>query len=247
MKLNYKRTIFVGFAFFLICTFWQAYDTIIPKILTDKFGMNQAHSGIVMALDNILALFMLPLFGAISDRCKNRNGRRTPFIMIGTIAAAILLIALSFVDNMQLKNIEKVSAIDNQEALTVLYNAEKDETLHTPEGEEFILADMFTEEEFTAITSQVENPETGKKENNRNYTNYVVPARQHYAQQMTAVHPGPRESGYQPYSGGPPQARPGAGLHTGRKPGAPAVLGTRLPACRFHQKRRSAPLCGKAD
>ncbi len=189
MKLNYKRTIFVGFAFFLICTFWQAYDTIIPKILTDKFGMNQAHSGIVMALDNILALFMLPLFGAISDRCKNRNGRRTPFIMIGTIAAAILLIALSFVDNMQLKNIEKVSAIDNEEALTVLYNAEKDETLHTPEGEEFILADTFTEEEFAAITSQVENPETGKKENNRNYTNYVVPARQHYAQQMTANDP----------------------------------------------------------
>ena len=46
MKLNYKRTIFVGFAFFLICTFWQAYDTIIPKILTDKFGMSQAASGL---------------------------------------------------------------------------------------------------------------------------------------------------------------------------------------------------------
>ena len=60
MKLNYKRTIFVGFAFFLICTFWQAYDTIIPKILVDQFGMSQAGSGVVMALDNILALFMLP-------------------------------------------------------------------------------------------------------------------------------------------------------------------------------------------
>ena len=93
MKLNYKRTFFVGFAFFLICTFWQAYDTIIPKILTDKFGMNQANSGIIMALDNVLALFMLPLFGAISDKCRSRQGRRTPFIMIGTIAAAILLIA----------------------------------------------------------------------------------------------------------------------------------------------------------
>ena len=91
MKLNYKRTIFVGFAFFLIMTFWQAYDTIIPKILTDKFGMSQANSGIIMALDNVLALFMLPLFGAISDKCKSRLGRRTPFIMIGTIAAAVLL------------------------------------------------------------------------------------------------------------------------------------------------------------
>ena len=41
MKLNTKRTILVGFAFFLICTFWQAYDSIIPMILTNKFGMSQ--------------------------------------------------------------------------------------------------------------------------------------------------------------------------------------------------------------
>ena len=102
MKLNYKRTIFVGFAFFLICAFWQAYDTIIPKILTDKFGMSQANSGIIMALDNILALFMLPLFGALSDRCKSRLGRRTPYIMIGTLCAAVLLVGLSFTDNAQL-------------------------------------------------------------------------------------------------------------------------------------------------
>ena len=81
MKLNYKRTIFVGFAFFLICTFWQAYDTIIPKILTDKFGMSQAASGGVMALDNVLAIFLLPLFGAISDKTNTKLGRRTPFII----------------------------------------------------------------------------------------------------------------------------------------------------------------------
>ena len=190
MKLNYKRTIFVGFAFFLICTFWQAYDTIIPKILVDKFGMNQTYSGIIMALDNVLALFILPLFGAISDRCKNRNGRRTPFIMIGTIAAAILLITLSFVDNMQLKNISAVSKIDDPAALTVLYDAEKDEKLQTPEGVEFVLSEKFaTAEDFSLVTSQVENAETGKKENNPDYTNYVVPARQHYAQQMTANDP----------------------------------------------------------
>ena len=55
MKLNYKRTIFVGFAFFLICAFWQAYDSIIPKILTDKFGLSQSSSGLIMGIDNILA------------------------------------------------------------------------------------------------------------------------------------------------------------------------------------------------
>ncbi|MEM5769940.1 MAG: MFS transporter, partial [Bacillota bacterium] len=61
MKLNYKRIIFVGFAFFLICAFWQAYDTIIPKVLTDKFGMSQRWSGLIMGLDNVLGLVLLPL------------------------------------------------------------------------------------------------------------------------------------------------------------------------------------------
>ena len=94
MKLNYKRTIFVGFAFFLICSFWQAYDNTIPLILTNKFGMSQAWSGVIMALDNVLALFMLPLFGAISDRHRGKRGRRTPFIVVGTLIAAIMISAL---------------------------------------------------------------------------------------------------------------------------------------------------------
>ena len=120
MKLNYKKTIFVGFAFFLICTFWQAYDTLIPKILTDKFGMPQTVSGIVMAIDNVLALFLLPLFGALSDRHRGRHGKRTPFIVIGTVIAAILLMSLSFADNAQLKSVEAVSKVDDPSALTVL-------------------------------------------------------------------------------------------------------------------------------
>ena len=189
MKLNYKRIIFVGFAFFLINTFWQAYDTIIPKILTDKFGMNQANSGIIMALDNVLALFMLPLFGAISDKCRSRQGRRTPFVVIGTVAAAVLLIALSFADGLQIKNISAVSAIDDPAALSVLYDAEMDEKLQTPENESFILAEKFSREEFCSITSSTVDAETGKEEANEAYHNYVVPARQHYAQQQTEKNP----------------------------------------------------------
>lgn len=102
MKLNYKRTIFVGFAFFLITAFWQAYDAIIPLMLTNHFGLPQLASGAVMSLDNILAVFMLPLFGALSDKVCSRYGKRTPFIFIGTIAAVIAFIALSFIDNIQL-------------------------------------------------------------------------------------------------------------------------------------------------
>ena len=123
MKLNYKRTIFVGFAFFLICAFWQAYDTIIPKILTDKFGMSQTLSGVIMAADNVLALFLLPLFGTISDKCKSKRGRRTPFIIFGTVAAAVLFVALSFADDMQIKYLAPV-AVDNPTAQETLYDAD---------------------------------------------------------------------------------------------------------------------------
>lgn len=190
MKLNYKRVIFVGFAFFLISTFWQAYDTIIPKILTDKYGMTQASSGVVMAIDNVLALFMLPLFGAISDKCMSKRGKRTPFIIIGTVVAAVALVCLSFADNRQLKNIESVAVVDDPAALSTLYQSEKDETLMTPDGTAFVLADTFSEEEFAAITAQIPNPEEADKlMTNPNYTNFVVPARQNYAWQMTRENP----------------------------------------------------------
>jgi maltose/moltooligosaccharide transporter len=187
MKLNYKRTIMVGFAFFLICSFWQAYDNTIPLILTNKFGMSQTWSGVIMALDNVLALFMLPLFGHISDKCTSRHGRRTPFIVIGTLIAAVALVCLSFVDNAQLKNLRDVSAIDDPAALTAIYREEKDATLLTPSGEKFILGQKFTEEEFTAIRSQIVNGESTVT--NPDYTNYVVPARQACAWQMTTEHP----------------------------------------------------------
>ena len=189
MKLNYKRTVFVGFAFFLICTFWQAYDTIIPKILTDKFGMSQANSGIIMALDNILALFMLPLFGAISDRCKNRMGRRTPFILIGTIIAAAAFILLSFADGLQLKNISAVSDIDDPAALEILYDSVGDETLETPDGARFVLNEQFERDTFAAITAEIE--QDGAMVTNPDYTNYVVPARHAYAHAQTQEGPFP--------------------------------------------------------
>ena len=103
MKLNYKRTILVGFAFFLISAFWQAYDAIVPLALTNHFGLPQSISGVVMSVDNILAVFMLPIFGALSDRVMTRFGRRTPFIVLGTVAAVVAFICLTFIDNYQLK------------------------------------------------------------------------------------------------------------------------------------------------
>ncbi len=105
MKLNYKRVLLVGMAFFLIQAFWQAYDAIIPLILTNHFGLPQSASGAVMSIDNVLAVFLLPIFGAVSDKVNTRFGKRTPFIFIGTIISVISFIALTFIDNMQLARI----------------------------------------------------------------------------------------------------------------------------------------------
>ena len=94
MKLNTKRTVLVGFAFLSICAFWQMYDNLIPKILTETFHMGESVSGIIMAADNVLALFLLPLFGGLSDKCTSRLGRRRPYILFGTLAAVAVMMAL---------------------------------------------------------------------------------------------------------------------------------------------------------
>ncbi len=117
MKLNYKRTILVGFAFFLISAFWQAYDAIIPLILTNHFGLPQVASGAVMSIDNVLAVFLLPLFGAISDKVSTRLGRRTPFILFGTIATIVTFISLTFIDNYQLALLADAGVSTTEKAL----------------------------------------------------------------------------------------------------------------------------------
>ena len=67
MKLNNRRTILVGLAFLSICTFWQMYDSVMTLILTDTFKLNETFAGAIMAADNVLALFLLPFFGALSS------------------------------------------------------------------------------------------------------------------------------------------------------------------------------------
>lgn len=199
MKLNYRRTIFVGFAFFLICAFWQAYDNIIALTLTNKFGMPQAYSGIIMALDNVLALFMLPLFGALSDKCHSKIGKRTPFILIGTILAAVSFVGLSFVDNMQLTNIADVANIDTESSLAVLYDYDYGDTiLKDTDGNAYVIQEKFERETFLSIrTDTVWDTEGNDVTNDTTYTGirvspyseYVAPARQAYAWKATLNNP----------------------------------------------------------
>ena len=107
MKLNVKQTIFVGLAFLIISMFWQVYDNIIAKMLIDAYGFDQALSGVIMALDNVLALLLLPLFGKISDSTSTKYGKRTPFIALGIIVSAILFIGVAIAHNGQVKMIQE--------------------------------------------------------------------------------------------------------------------------------------------
>ena len=99
MKLDNKRTILTGLAFLSICAFWQMYNSIVPLILTNTFHLNETYSGAIMAADNILALFLLPLFGSISDRTNTKIGKRMPFVLFGTGLAIILMNILPIIDN----------------------------------------------------------------------------------------------------------------------------------------------------
>lgn len=139
MKLNYKRTILVGFAFFLISAFWQAYDAIVPLALNYQYGLPHTISGVVMSLDNVLAVFMLPIFGALSDKVMTRFGKRTPFVVIGTAAAVLSFIALTLVNGIQLNALKEAGIVDAYNNAFNAFNTAK----------EALKEGLITEEAFT--------------------------------------------------------------------------------------------------
>ncbi|MBO5338026.1 MAG: MFS transporter [Lachnospiraceae bacterium] len=97
-KLNYKRTFFIGLAFLSISAFWQMYDNIVPLILQNTFGMKETVTGTVMAMDNVLALILLPVFGTLSDKVDTKLGKRMPFIVCGTVLAVSFMLLLPTAD-----------------------------------------------------------------------------------------------------------------------------------------------------
>ncbi|MBQ0125599.1 MAG: MFS transporter [Clostridiales bacterium] len=98
-KLNYKKTLLIGLAFMSICAFWQLYDALIPLILRDTFGFKDTFSGVIMSLDNVIALFLLPLLGSLSDKVDTKIGKRMPFILGGTAVAVVAMTFLPIIDN----------------------------------------------------------------------------------------------------------------------------------------------------
>ena len=97
MKLNVKQTVLIGLSFASILAFWQFYDHMIPIILENHYRVSTLATNFIMSIDNILAVFMLPFFGALSDNVRTPLGKRTPFILGGTVAAVLLMTLLAFV------------------------------------------------------------------------------------------------------------------------------------------------------
>ena len=101
MKLNYRRTFFVGLAFLSISAFWQMYDNVIPLILRETFHLKDSVIGAIMAIDNVLAVFLLPIIGTLSDKVDTRYGKRTPFVVIGTLVSVVFMMFMPVADGMK--------------------------------------------------------------------------------------------------------------------------------------------------
>src|SRR5690554_2682142 len=148
MKLNYKTTFYIGLIFLSISMFWQAYDMLIAKTLIDKFGLNQFESGLVMAFDNIMAVILLPLFGALSDRSQHKLGRRTPYIIVGTVLAAFSFMSLAYVDYKQTESIKTTDLIEDH--YDVAFDEDEDITL---KSHWYVVIETMKDERYDTYTS----------------------------------------------------------------------------------------------
>ncbi|MBR2955881.1 MAG: MFS transporter [Clostridia bacterium] len=165
LKLNYPNTFKVGLAFAGICLFWNAYDFVIPLLLEHAYGLPNALRGIILGLDNLLSLFMLPLFGKLSDNAHGKLikkfGRRTPFIVIGTICAVVLMVFVPVVTLNQQQTADataaSIEAQLNDDAWMESHLAEWYDNAVSGEGNsyevdlEYISRDGLTREDFIGI------------------------------------------------------------------------------------------------
>jgi MFS family permease len=108
MKLDWRKTFLIGLGFFGISLIWQVYNLFMPLFLQAGnpafdtgghtnllgFGLDASVAGFIMTLDNIAALFILPLIGIWSDRTRTRFGRRYPYILIGAPLAALAFVLI---------------------------------------------------------------------------------------------------------------------------------------------------------
>jgi maltose/moltooligosaccharide transporter len=109
MKLNYGKTFLIGCAFLGVQALFAIYNAYLPiflqagrpdyslaRPLPGGFGLGAGVTGFVMSLENLAALLILPVIGALSDATRSRFGRRKPFLLVGAPITALAFMALPF-------------------------------------------------------------------------------------------------------------------------------------------------------
>ena len=96
LKGYYLTTFLIGLGFFTMGLMDPLYDTYVP-IFLGKYISSNSLIGTIMTLDNVLAIFLIPIFSAFSDRIDTKIGRRMPFIitLLPLAAVAFGLIPIS--------------------------------------------------------------------------------------------------------------------------------------------------------
>mgnify|MGYP001497396660 CR=1 FL=1 len=185
LKLNIKNTILVGLAFASIQVFWETYNYIVPQMLSRTYGLTDSLRGLIMGLDNILALFLLPLFGRLSDRTNTRFGKRTPYFILGTILSVALFIFLPVIERSQLQEAKSIADEDNRIMLwEYLGENEKNQLLKEradefdPTGKSEAEIANYLKQEFIDIPMNV--TENGKVKTSDEYKSFVLPALRGY-------------------------------------------------------------------
>ena len=109
MRLNYRRTLVIGFAFFGLQVLFGVYNAYVPILLQSGrpdfaqaqpivggYGLNATWTGFIMTLDNLAAIVILPVIGALSDVTRSRWGKRKPYILLGAPLTAVAFAAIPF-------------------------------------------------------------------------------------------------------------------------------------------------------
>ncbi len=96
-KLDYPKTILIGFGFFAVSIAWSMYNANVPLML-EKFISSATVIGLVMSIDNIFAVLLQPLFGSLSDRTRSRRGRRMPYLLVGIPLSVLFFVLIPFCD-----------------------------------------------------------------------------------------------------------------------------------------------------
>lgn len=91
----YRITILIGLGFFTMGLMDPLYDTYVPIFLED-FLSSRFLIGTIMTLDNLLALFLIPIVSNLSDNTTTPIGRRMPWILVTVPLSGVFFALLPY-------------------------------------------------------------------------------------------------------------------------------------------------------